>query len=601
MSHANAVSRRASLALFASARRGRAPARRTDLRDERAARLSWRAMRHRLIFVLAALVIVNLALAASVAAQERPVVRVAITSDLGGLTPYGSDNGYPLMSLVYDTLTLRDVNGVPRPWLARSVVRDASGRLVTARLRRGVRWHDGRPLTAEDVAFTYRYAAARSNPRFAPQVRDIASVSAVGRYTVRFELRRASLGFLDQPLADVPILPRHLWDGLPAGRRAPPGLAVGSGPYRLVRHAQGRRYRFAANERYFRGVPVGRIEMPIIRRPQERLDALRDDKVDAIPVTVPAGIAPAIDSSDRLAEGIEYGGTMLVFNVTRPPFDALDARRAVTRALDLRSIAGAQGGAGAITPADHGLLHPRSPWASKRVLHRFDAGAARVAVADEGVGAFRILVNENDPVQAEAGRRVVSNVARAGVRARLVRRPVRAFTRALATSRSARTFDAVVLGIPKLASYDPAFLRALFGDPRTSRLNPGQYRSARFERLADRVAAAPTRAARRAAVDAELRLLASDLPAVPLFFGGTTVAYDPSAFGGWVNVRGSGVLDKRSFLNQASSAPQTVAGDDPTDRGFGGSDDGFSLVPIILVAAALMLVALGWWQLRRRS
>lgn len=556
-------------------------------------------MRHRLILVLAALVTAILAHAAGATAQQRPVLRVAIPSDLGGLTPYGSDN-YPLMSLVYDTLTLRDVNGVPRPWLARSVVRDVSGRRVTATLRRGVRWHDGRLLTAEDVAFTYRYAAARSNPRFRQQVRDIASVSAVGRYTVRFDLRRASLGFLDQPLADVPILPRHLWEGLPGGRRAPPGLAVGSGPYRLVRHIQGRRYRFAANERYFRGVPVGRIEMPIIRRPQQRLDALRDGKVDAMPVTVPAGREPEIDASDRLAKGIEYGGTMLVFNVTRPPFHARGARRAVASALDLRSVAGANGGAGAITPADHGLLHPRSPWASKRVLHRFEAGAARVAVADEGVGAFRILVNENDPVQAEAGRRVVSNIARVGIRARLIRRPVRAFNQALDTSRSADAFDAVVVGIPRLASYDPAFLRALFGDPRTSGLNPGQYRSARFERLVDRVAAAPTRAARRAAVEEELRLLASDLPAVPLFFGGTTVAYDPSAFDGWVNVRGSGVLDKRSFLNRASSAPQTDADDDPTDRGFGGSDDGISLVPIIIVVAALMLVALVWRQLRRR-
>ena len=72
------------------------------------------------------------------------------------------------MSLVYDTLTWRDAEGIPRPWLASSVDRDETGRHVFVRLRPRLRWQDGRPLTAADVVFTYRYMAARPHPRFTP-------------------------------------------------------------------------------------------------------------------------------------------------------------------------------------------------------------------------------------------------------------------------------------------------------------------------------------------------------------------------------------------------------------------------------------------------
>lgn len=138
---------------------------------------------------------------------------------------------------------------------------------MTVRLREGVRWHDRRPLTADDVAFTFQFVAERAHPRFTAQVTEIESVEAIDPLTVVFDLSRPSLGFDDQPLADVPILPRHLWEQLPAGRLAPTGLPVGSGPYRLVRAQERGGYVFRASRDYFGGRPaVDRIDVPIIRQ-----------------------------------------------------------------------------------------------------------------------------------------------------------------------------------------------------------------------------------------------------------------------------------------------------------------------------------------------
>ncbi len=536
------------------------------------------------------------------AQQPKPLVRVAFPQEDGSLTPYTFQVGYSLMTLVYDTLMWRDARGVPRPWLASSVRRDATGRKITVKLRAGARWHDGRPLTAQDVVFTYRYVARKRHPRFTPQVRDIRSVSATDDRTVVFALRRASLGFADQPLADVPILPRHLWQGLPEGRRTPVGLAVGSGPYRLVQHDIGRGYRFEADRTYFRGAPaVARIDVPIIDRQDRSVDALRTRRIDAAPVSLPPGAPGFRIPGVTLSPGRSYTGTALVFNVERPPFAALRARRAVSLALDLDDIAGQRTGPGRPVPAGRGVLHPGSGWADAGILHRFDRQAAQVAFAEQGIGVVRILAPDNDALRIQAGRRVVQALGRAGARATLATLPAPDFDRALGRRGNAAAFDVAVVASPALSSHDPAFLRAVYGDPRSAPLNDGAYRSEPFERAADRVASATSPPSRRRAVASELRLLARELPAIPLFFGGGTFAFRPAAYDGWVAVAGSGILNKLSFVSapRKPGAARLPAATDPVDTST--QDDGVpSLLPVVLLLA-VGLAGAAAWRLRSRS
>jgi len=541
------------------------------------------------------------------AAQAPSRLAIAIPADDGSLTPYTFESGYAFMSLIYDTLLWRDTRGVARPWLARAVTRSADGRIVRVDLRPGVRWHDGRRLTAADVAFTYRFMAQRSHPRFTPQLQDIERVETDGELGVLFRLRRPSLAFEDQPLADVPILPRHLWAGLERDRRAPPGRAIGSGPYRLSSYEPGRRYRLRASRGYFRGTPsVARIDVPVIRRQDAIFDQLRRRRVDVVPVAVPPGLTPEILPGVRLAREPSYTGTMLVFNVRRRPFDRLVARRAVARALDLDAIAGnATGAPGGVVPADRGIVHPRSRWARAGVLHRYEPSAARLAFAEQGISAFRVAAPRNDPVRLAAATRVVRALTDAGARAELLELSPSDLDRALGRSGAPASFDVAVLGIPALASYDPAFLRAIFGDPRTASLNDGGYRSRAFDDLADSAVAAGTERERRELVNDELRLLARELPVVPLLFGGGTFAYRPMAYDGWVSIRGSGIVDKRSFLRAGAAQPTNGAGTDPAagpgDLIDSSDDDGFSLVPIIIAFVVLALAGAAWWLRQRRT
>src|SRR5688572_10700290 len=130
-----------------------------------------RMPRRRLVLLALVLAAVP-ALAPPANAQQVPLLRIAIPADDGSLTPYTFESGYAFMSLVYDTLAWRDERGIARPWLARSISRDVTGRRVFVRLRPEIRWHDGRPLTAADVAFTYGFMSrrGRAHPRFTPEL-----------------------------------------------------------------------------------------------------------------------------------------------------------------------------------------------------------------------------------------------------------------------------------------------------------------------------------------------------------------------------------------------------------------------------------------------
>ncbi len=524
-------------------------------------------------------------------APRVPVLRVPFPQDDGSLTPYGFELGYPLVTLVYDTLFWRDTEGVAQPWLARSLDTSLDGRRVTVRLADGGRWQDGPPVTADDVAFTFRYFLDHPQARFTPELSDVAAAEATDPSTVVFTLREPSAGFLDQPLADVPILPAHLWRKLPAGAIEPAGLAVGSGPYRLVEHNQGTGYAFQAVDDYFRGRPgVDRIEVPVIDGAEATLNALERREVDMLPATLPAAAAQRVDTLGlKVVNGSSYLGTALAFNVRRPPFDRVEVRRAVAAALDPSRIADAVGNA---IPAQQGWAHPESQWAARDTLVHTDEAGARGALAGLALPNIDVLVVDNDPVKAEAARQVALALNRAGVAAAAKQVTSQELSRALGEDGSAPTFTAAITVIPPLASYDPDFLARLFGTAQGARaasLDVAGYHSAAFDALAQRVATTADRPTRQAAVADELRLLATDVPGVPLYFSVGAFAYRPDIYDGWRYIRGSGLFDKRSFVDPKPAAQASAAEVVPKDAGGHLS----LLVPVAgaMAAAGLLLAA----------
>lgn len=534
-------------------------------------------------------------------ARDAERVRIAFPRDDGSLTPYTFQLGYPLVTLIYDTLMWRDSDGAPAPWLASSLDTSDGGERVTIRLRDGVRWHDGRPLTAADVAFTFTYFAERFHPRFTPQLEAVREAEAVDSRTVEITLSHPSPGFEDQPLSDMPILPRHLWEELPPEAAAPEGLPVGSGPYRLVEHRRGTGYRFAANRGYFLGRPtVENIDVPFIADLDSTLRALEARRIDMIPFTLPQAAEERVgQAAFKTRRGSLYTGTTLTFNLRDAPFDQASARRAVASALDLQRIARIQtigGRGGTAVAAGRGYLHPGSGWATPGAVYRFDLDRARSAFARLDLPQMRVLAPDNDPVGREAGRQVVLALQRAGASARLEEVSASSLAAAVGEDGGEPSFEAAIWSSPPLASHDPDFLRAVFGSDQAP-LNYSGYRSAAFDELAERVAAERDPDERRRLVESELELLARDAPAIPLFFGEGAFVLRPSIYDGWTYVAGTGILDKRSFLplpagpseRERAPAAAPAPGAQSTDAGIGV----LGVVALGLLGGVLVILALG--------
>jgi len=576
------------------ARAEQTAARRLRVRDRRTGLIA---------FAVTAVVLTSLAttgVTSAEAARSAEQLRIPFPRDDGSLTPYTFELGYPLVTLIYDTLFWRGRNGAPAPWLARSMDKSDGGKRLTIRLQEGVRWHDGRPLTAADVAFTFSYFAERFHPRFTPQLEAVRSVEALNAQTVEFTLSHRSPGFEDQPLSDVPILPQHLWEGVPQGA-TPESLAIGSGPYRLVEHRRGTGYRFAANRGYFRGRPtVENIDVPFIADFDSTVRAFEARRIDMIPATLPQSARERLRGpAFKTTFGSTYTGTTLMFNLREAPFDQAAARRAVASALDLQRIARNEtigGGGGTAVAASSGYLHPGSGWTTPGAVYRSEVARARSAFARLKLGEIRVMAPDNDPVSREAGREVVLALERAGANARLQELSASQLSAAVGEGGRSPNFEAAIWSSPALASYDPDFLRVEFGSRRAP-LNYSDYRSAAFDDLAEDVASETNPNERRRLVKSELDLLARDAPAIPLFFREGAFVFRPQIYDGWTYVEGTGILDKRSFLPLVARPAGRPAAVAPAPRSQ-STDSGIGVLGFLalglLGGVLLVLAALGF-------
>src|SRR5438128_2546674 len=192
------------------------------------------------------------------------------------------------------TLVRYDSALVRRPYLARAWTGSEDRKSLTFRLQPGVRWGDGVPTTARDVAWTL--SAARDAATGYPRLNDFADVAFVNdpndsTVVIRFAHTQDAI---PDVFTDLAILPAHLLDSIPRAelrRAAWNEHPVGNGPFRFVAHEPGRRWVFAANPDFpaaLGGPPaLERFIVVVVDEPTTKLAALTAGEVDF------AGIQPA--------------------------------------------------------------------------------------------------------------------------------------------------------------------------------------------------------------------------------------------------------------------------------------------------------------------
>jgi peptide/nickel transport system substrate-binding protein len=169
---------------------------------------------------------------------------------LGYTTP-----SYEIYHLNYDFLVGYDPatpDLAPRPELATSWETSADGKVWTFHLREGVKWQDGEPFTAADVAFTFNYIIDNDLYAYTAFTRSIDSVVAIDPNTVEIRCSEPKANMLR---LWIPIVPEHIWSQVPGERAGgdyinkPP--IVGTGPFQVVEFKEGSYVKLVKNPYYW--------------------------------------------------------------------------------------------------------------------------------------------------------------------------------------------------------------------------------------------------------------------------------------------------------------------------------------------------------------
>ena len=191
--------------------------------------------------------------------------KVGILAEPDNLNPFVGWlwSSFEIWYLAYDPLVgfdygeLKPVKGEDSPGLATDWTVTPDGKTWTFTIRSGVKWQDGQPLTAGDVAFTYNYINENDLSNFTTATEGITSAVAVDDTTVKFECSKPKANMLT---VWVPILPEHIWSkvsGKDAANKYPNDPPfVGSGPFQCVEWKKNSFVKLTANPDYWRGEPT---------------------------------------------------------------------------------------------------------------------------------------------------------------------------------------------------------------------------------------------------------------------------------------------------------------------------------------------------------
>ncbi len=179
-------------------------------------------------------------------AASTPAGAASSTLRVGWTTPADVMNPFTftttaaneILWLIYDTLLTYDLELKPAPSLAAKESRSADGLHYTYTLRSGATWHDGKPVTAADVKFTFDITAKHNLGQAAWALAAYAGCTVVNDHTVTISYTKPQA--FDAALA-VPIVPQHIWGSMTPSKilsYANP-TPIGSGPYRFTKWAKG--------------------------------------------------------------------------------------------------------------------------------------------------------------------------------------------------------------------------------------------------------------------------------------------------------------------------------------------------------------------------
>lgn len=256
-----------------------------------------------------------------------------------------------ITELLWDRLMRIGPDGLPQPWAASGFewIDDTTIRVT---LREGMMWHDGQPVTPEDVVFSFEAAGSGEAPMYGPFVTNVTSMEIEGNDIV-FKLAQPSAAFLTASLAKINLIPKHVWEPVIEDQKTKETNAesyqeetpIGSGPFRFGSWSANEEVVLQANADHFAAPKADRWILRIVPNVEAALGMLRSGEINFLadfPGDPSVLQTAATENPDlRVVSTVDIGFRYVAFNHRRPPFDDAAFRRALSSAVDRRLIVGA--------------------------------------------------------------------------------------------------------------------------------------------------------------------------------------------------------------------------------------------------------------------
>lgn len=265
--------------------------------------------------------------------EDKTVLKMALGVDPDGLDPHRTAAAatFQITNNIYDTLIRTTPEGELKPALAESWELSEDGLAITFKLREGVKFHNGRPVTAEDVKFSFERLKDEESPR-SDVYANIVDIRVIDERTVEFVTDQLDVAL--ETLFVYPwtaIVPKEAVDELR-------GKPVGSGPYRLEEWIPQQHIILKKNEDYYDPANIETIEFIVMPDATSQISALQSGQIDMILITGDQA-GPIIGNEDLKIVEVQYNAIQLMaMNNKHEALSDVRVRQAINHAVDKDAV-----------------------------------------------------------------------------------------------------------------------------------------------------------------------------------------------------------------------------------------------------------------------
>ena len=459
--------------------------------------------------------------AASAQPSRGGTITLAISKELALMNPLvnTSSTEARIRELMFESLLAFDLKGALQPRLAESWEISKDLKTYTFRLRRSVKFHSGKEMTAEDAKFAIDYTMNPKNG--ATGFKDLELVDRVevaDKYTLRVHMKAHNPLFLTllASIRSFSVIPK---ESLSEGVRKPLTFPAGTGPFRFVEWVPGQRIVFDRFDDYWgHKAFVDRVVMKEIADATVRFTALRAGDVDLIERTPYEWVQQIVEGKIK---GIGYskaalaGAQNLEFNVIDPPFNNKKLRLALAHAIDKKEV---------MQAAYFGLADTADQRFPRGHVWYFDDVRSPQYDPDKAKALLKEAGYKGETIELMGNRGETSEVEGAAVQAQLrrigMKVDLKIWERASALeARRQGKYEFKFAGGSDYPDPLPAYVEyACEPDPRKRRLNETGYCDKEYDALLKKAEVEVDPDKRRALFKQAVAKLLDDAPLVPIGF-----------------------------------------------------------------------------------